>query len=196
MSALIIGIVFVCWAVLHSILASLRAKRLAGRIFGEAAKRWYRFGFVIAALLTLIPILLLLLLLPDTLLYSVPPPWRWMMMAGQLAALALLVWTVMSTQPLDFIGIKQILGGSYRTTLTVDGLYRLSRHPMYLTSMLIMWLSPRMTVNLLTLFALMSLYFIVGSYHEEMLLIKQFGPAYREYRKKVPRIVPGLPFPP
>jgi protein-S-isoprenylcysteine O-methyltransferase Ste14 len=196
MSALIIGIVFVCWAVLHSILASLRAKRLAGRIFGEAAKRWYRFGFVIAALLTLIPILLLLLLLPDTLLYSVPPPWRWMMMAGQLAALALLVWTVMSTQPLDFIGIKQILGGSYRTTLTVDGLYRLSRHPMYLTSMLVMWLSPRMTVNLLTLFALMSLYFIVGSYHEEMLLIKQFGPAYREYRKKVPRIVPGLPFPP
>jgi protein-S-isoprenylcysteine O-methyltransferase Ste14 len=196
MSALIIGIVFVCWAVLHTILASLRAKRLAGRIFAEAAKRWYRLGFVIIALLTLIPLVLLLFLLPDTLLYSVPPPWRWMMMAGQLAALALLVWTVMSTEPLDFIGIKQIQGGSYRPTLTVNGLYRLSRHPMYLTSMLIMWLSPRMTGNLLTLFALMSLYFIVGSYHEEMLLIKQFGPAYQEYRKKVPRIVPGLPFPP
>jgi protein-S-isoprenylcysteine O-methyltransferase Ste14 len=40
------------------------------------------------------------------------------------------------------------------------------------------------------------MYFIVGSYHEEKLLIEQFGPAYLEYRKEVPRIFPGLPFPP
>jgi protein-S-isoprenylcysteine O-methyltransferase Ste14 len=196
MSALVIGIYFVCWAVLHTLLASLRVKRLAGRVFGEAAKRWYRLGFVITAVLTLIPLVLLLLLLPDTSLYFVPPPWRWMMMGGQLAALALLVWTVMSTEPLDFIGIKQIHRASYRTTLTASGLYRFSRHPMYFTSMLVMWLSPRMSVNILTLFALMSLYFMVGSYHEEMLLVKQFGEAYQQYRRRVPRIFPGIPFPP
>jgi len=40
------------------------------------------------------------------------------------------------------------------------------------------------------------IYFIVGSRHEEMLLVKQFGTAYQEYRKRVPRIFPGLPFPP
>jgi protein-S-isoprenylcysteine O-methyltransferase Ste14 len=198
MSALIIGVYFVCWAVFHSLLASLRVKRLAERIFGEAAKRWYRLGFVIAAVLTLIPLVALLLRLPDILMYSVPPPWRWVMNAGQLAALAALVWTVMSTEPLDFIGIKQMSRerASFRTTLTTHGLYRLSRHPMYFTSMLVMWLSPRMSVNLLTLFALMSLYFIVGSYHEEMLLVRQFGEAYQHYRKRVPRIFPGLPFPP
>jgi protein-S-isoprenylcysteine O-methyltransferase Ste14 len=67
---------------------------------------------------------------------------------------------------------------------------------MYFTSMLVMWLSPTMSVNLLTLFALMSLYFIVGSYHEEMLLEKQFGTDYRLYRRRVPRIFPGFPFPP
>jgi protein-S-isoprenylcysteine O-methyltransferase Ste14 len=196
MSALIIGIYFVCWALFHSLLASLRVKRLAGRIFGEPAKRWYRFGFVVTAVLTLIPLALLLLRLPDAALYNVPPPWRWMMMAGQTAALALLIWTVMATEPLDFIGIKQIRGASFRTALTTRGLYRVSRHPMYFTGMLVMWLSPRMSVNLLTLFALMSLYFIVGSYHEEMLLVKQFGDSYRQYRRRVPRIFPGLPFPP
>ena len=198
MNALVIGTTFVCWAVFHSLLASLRVKRLAGRIFGEAAKRWYRLGFVITAVLTLIPLVLLLLRLPDMPLYSVPPPWRWVMIAGQLAALVLLLWTVMSTEPLDFIGIKQISRerASFRTTLTTRGLYRLSRHPMYFTSMLVMWLSPRMSVNLLTLYALMSLYFIIGSYHEEMLLVKQFGPAYQHYCKRVPRIFPGLPFPP
>jgi protein-S-isoprenylcysteine O-methyltransferase Ste14 len=198
MSALVIGIYFVCWALFHSLLASLRVKRLAGRIFGEAAKRWYRLGFVITAVLTLIPLLLLLLRLPDIPLYSVAPPWRWLMMAGQLAAVVLLIWTIMSTEPLDFIGLKQISGAGlpYRNTLTTHGLYRLSRHPMYFASMLVMWLSPTMSVNLLTLFALMSLYFIVGSYHEEMLLVKQFGNEYKQYRRRVPRIFPGLPFPP
>ena len=198
MSALVIGIYFVCWALFHSLLASLRVKRLAGRIFGEAAKRWYRLGFVITAVLTLIPLLILLLRLPDFPLYSVAPPWRWLMMAGQLAALVLLIWTIMSTEPLDFIGLKQIsrAGSPYRNTLTTHGLYRLSRHPMYFASMLVMWLSPTMSVNLLTLFALMSLYFIVGSYHEEMLLVKQFGNEYKQYRRRVPRIFPGLPFPP
>jgi len=198
MSALIIGITFLCWAVLHSLLASLRTKRLAGRIFGQAAKRWYRLGFVLTAVLTLIPLLFLLLRMPDTPLYSVAPPWRWGLMAGQLAALVLLIWTVMSTEPLDFIGIKQLrgAGSTYGSTLTTRGLYRLSRHPMYFTSILVMWLSPTMSVNLLTLFALMSLYFIIGSYHEEMLLVKQFGTAYEQYRKRVPRIFPGLPFPP
>jgi protein-S-isoprenylcysteine O-methyltransferase Ste14 len=198
MSALVIGIYFVCWALFHSLLASLRAKRLAGRIFGEAAKRWYRLGFVITAVLTLIPLLLLLLRLPDIPLYSVAPPWRWLMMAGQLAAVVLLIWTIMSTEPLDFIGLKQISGAGspYRNTLTTHGLYRLSRHPMYFASMLVMWLSPTMSVNLLTLFALMSLYFFVGSYHEEMLLVKQFGNEYKQYRRRVPRIFPGLPFPP
>jgi protein-S-isoprenylcysteine O-methyltransferase Ste14 len=104
----------------------------------------------------------------------------------------------MSTEPLDFIGIKQMSRerAPFRTTLTTHGLYRVSRHPMYFTSMLVMWLSPRMSVNLLTLFTLMSLYFIVGSYHEETLLVNQFGEAYQHYRKRVPRIFPGLPFPP
>ena len=198
MSELIVGVYFICWAVLHSLLASLRVKRLAGRMFADAAKRWYRLGFVITAVLTLIPLLLLLLHLPDTPLYSVPPPWRWVMTAGQLGALALLAWTVMSTEPLEFIGIRQLARqrASFRTTLTTHGLYRVSRHPMYFTSMLVMWLSPRMSANLLTLFALMSLYFIIGSYHEEMLLDRQFGEAYRRYRQRVPRIFPGLPFPP
>jgi protein-S-isoprenylcysteine O-methyltransferase Ste14 len=198
MSQVYIAIYFICWALLHSLLASVRVKRLAGRRFGQATKRWYRLGFVLTAMATLIPLVLMVLLLPDTALYRVDSPWRWMMMAGQLAALIMLIWTIMSTEPLEFIGIKQLSGyaAPSRSSLTTNGLYRLSRHPMYLSSMLVMWLSSTMSANLLTLYALMSLYFIVGSYHEEMLLVKQFGQAYRNYRKQVPRIFPGLPFPP
>jgi protein-S-isoprenylcysteine O-methyltransferase Ste14 len=197
-NALYIGLYFICWALLHSLLASLRVKRFAGRLFGDGARRWYRLGFVITAVLTLIPLVILLVRLPDTRLYSVASPWRWLMAAGQVAALTLMAWTIRSTDPLDFIGVKHIVGRQprYRTTLITHGLYRYTRHPMYFTGLLVMWLTPEMGLNLLSLFSLMSLYFILGSYHEEKLLIKQFGTAYLEYRKKVPRIFPGLPFPP
>jgi protein-S-isoprenylcysteine O-methyltransferase Ste14 len=47
-----------------------------------------------------------------------------------------------------------------------------------------------MTQNLATLFACMTLYFIVGSYHEEALLLAEFGEAYAGYRAQVPRFVP------
>jgi len=198
MSALYIVIYFLGWALLHTALASLRVKRLAGRLFGDRAKRWYRLGFVVTAVLTLIPLLLLLLRLPDTLLYSVSTPWRWMMNAGQAAGVVLLAWTILSTDALEFIGIRQLGGSSSgrETTLTTRGLYRYSRHPMYFSSMMIMWLTPSMSRNVLLLFTCMSLYFIIGSYHEEMLLEKHFGEPYRRYRKKVPRIFPGVPFPP
>ena len=73
-SALYIGIYFVGWALLHSLLASLRAKKLAGRLFGETARRWYRIGFVLTAIITLIPLLLMILRLPDAPLYSVSAP--------------------------------------------------------------------------------------------------------------------------
>jgi len=196
MSALYLGIYFIGWATLHSLLASIRVKKLAARLFGEGARRWYRLGFVLTAMVTLIPLILLVLGLPDVPLYSVAPPWRWLMMAGQSASLLLLAWTILSTDALEFIGLKQLREPSLRSALTTNGPYRYSRHPMYFASMLVMWLSPTMGVNLLTLYALMSLYFIVGSYHEEQLLVRQFGTAYVDYRRKVPRIFPGLPFPP
>jgi protein-S-isoprenylcysteine O-methyltransferase Ste14 len=198
MSVLLIGLYFLCWALLHSLLAGLGAKRLARRFFGPAADRWYRFGFVAAAVLTSVPGVFLFFRLPDRPLYSVGPPWRWVMVAGQAAALLLLAWVGRSTDPLDFIGLRQLLDGSrsYRRTLVTHGLYRYTRHPAYFTSMLVIWLKPTMSVNLLALFSFMTLYFILGTYHEERLLVHQFGAAYLEYRKKTPRIFPGIPFPP
>jgi len=74
--------------------------------------------------------------------------------------------------------------------LVQRGLYGLVRHPMYLFSLPVMWLAPVMTVNRLTLYALISLYFFVGTFHEEKLLIAEFGDDYREYQRRVPRIMP------
>ncbi len=47
-----------------------------------------------------------------------------------------------------------------------------------------------MTVNLLTAYILIILYFYVGSLHEERRLLAEFGDAYRDYYQQVPRLIP------
>jgi protein-S-isoprenylcysteine O-methyltransferase Ste14 len=193
-SVLVILLYFGAWAGLHTTLASLRTKRLAGRLFGPAARRWYRFAFVLTAVATLVPLVVLMLGLPDRTLYAVPSPWRWLMVAGQVAALAGMVWTIRATDATDFVGLHQLRGGgsAFEARLVTRGLYRYVRHPMYTTSLIVIWLMPRMTVNLLALFASISVYFFLGSFHEERLLVQQFGSEYEEYQRRIPRIVPGL----
>ena len=104
------------------------------------------------------------------------------------------VRTVRATDATDFIGLHQLKGESsaFEAHLVTRGLYRYVRHPMYTTSLLVMWLTPTMSVNLLTLFLCITAYFFLGSLHEEQLLVHQFGARYREYQRQVPRILPGL----
>lgn len=194
MSVLFIVLYFAAWAGLHTTLASLRTKRLAARLFGDSARRWYRFAFVLVAVLTLVPLVAMMLRLPDRTLYAVPSPWRWLMVAGQIAAFAGMVWTIRATDATDFIGLHQLRGDSspFQARLVTRGLYRHVRHPMYTTSLMVMWLMPTMTVNLLSLFACISVYFFAGSLHEERLLLHQFGGQYEAYQRQVPRIIPGL----
>jgi protein-S-isoprenylcysteine O-methyltransferase Ste14 len=75
-------------------------------------------------------------------------------------------------------------------TLQVRGFYCYVRHPLYLFAILFVWLTPAMTVNMATLYSLITLYFVVGSVHEEGRLVAQFGAAYRAYQRQVPRLIP------
>ncbi|RME65487.1 MAG: isoprenylcysteine carboxylmethyltransferase family protein, partial [Caldilineae bacterium] len=132
---------------LHSLLAANPVKERLRRLPG--ADRWYRLVYNIFATVTLLPLLWLMATLPDRLLYTVPPPWRWAMLAGQgLAALAL-VWSVLQANPAYFLGLAQLAGDATEQgdVLVTDGFYRLVRHPLYLFSILFLWLSPDMTVN-------------------------------------------------
>jgi protein-S-isoprenylcysteine O-methyltransferase Ste14 len=58
--------------------------------------------------------------------------------------------------------------------------------------MLVIWFPPVLTVNLLVFNLLATLYFWLGSLHEERRLMAEFGDAYRQYQRTVP---PFLPWP-
>jgi protein-S-isoprenylcysteine O-methyltransferase Ste14 len=49
-----------------------------------------------------------------------------------------------------------------------------------------------MTTTLLALYAAFSLYLYVGSLFEERRLLAEFGQAYEDYQRRVPRLMPRI----
>ncbi len=181
------------WGIVHSILASQGAKDGLRRRWRQGAMRFYRLGYNLFSALSFLPVLWLVVALPDRELYRIPAPWLYMTLAGQLLAGALLLIGLLQTDTLAFIGLRQLLEGEEKPApLVVHGLYRWVRHPLYTAGLLFIWLTPVMTVNLLTLCAAATIYIIVGAYFEERKLLREYGAAYAEYQASTPMLIPGL----
>lgn len=70
--------------------------------------------------------------------------------------------------------------------------YRYVRHPIYTGWLITFWVTPQMSAGHL-LFAIgMSAYILVGILCEERDLIAAFGDRYRDYRARVPALIPGF----
>jgi protein-S-isoprenylcysteine O-methyltransferase Ste14 len=84
------------------------------------------------------------------------------------------------------------LGVKVGHELVSDGPYAVTRHPMY-TGLLIMMLGAALawnSVSTLVLAVLLVVPFVIQARIEEPLLEGYFGEAYREYRRRVPRLLP------
>lgn len=193
-SATAIVACFGVWALVHSVLASPAAKRWARRTVGIRSLRWYRLAFNAVAAITLLPVLALVLLLPGRTLYVISYPCRWITLAGQALALLALLWSLLQTDPLHFAGISQFLSkdGAAPASLEAQGFYCYVRHPLYVFSTILIWLTPYMTTSLAALYGAITLYFCLGSIPEEHKLLLEFGDAYARYREQVPRFLPRL----
>lgn len=180
------------WGLIHSLLASNQAKHVAARVLGARFFDGYRLAYNAFAAVSFVPILLLTRAIPGDLLYVVRAPWFFVMLAGQGVAAALILVALWQTDLLSFLGIRQIIGVRRESGLTTAGLYRWSRHPQYFLGLLILWLTPIMTMSFLTVFAVLTVYLFVGATFEERRLRREFGAAYDEYRSRTPMIFPDL----
>jgi protein-S-isoprenylcysteine O-methyltransferase Ste14 len=181
---------------IHSLLASNGFKRAAARMVGQRAyQMFYRLFFVIAAVITTGLLLALVPLLPDRTLYAIRAPWLYLTLALQALAAAALAVGLLQTGAMRFLGLRQIFESTQAAApekLIVSGLYRWVRHPLYTAALVFIWLSPVMTWNLLALYLGITAYLLIGTIFEEQKLVEQFGAAYREYRERTPRIIPGM----
>lgn len=121
---------------------------------------------------------------------------RWSLRILFALAVVGFLWCGLSLKYFDPFGIGPFLGrktvNPEQVSLTINGPYRLVRHPLYLLSIVMIWSSPDLTSDRLLFNLLWTGWIIVGAFWEERDLVEQFGDCYREYQRRVPMLVPGL----
>ena len=208
-----VRVVWICalWALVHSVLASKQVKDLIRRIAGSRYRDGlYRFIFNAQSVVSLLWAARRFSRLPDKDLYHARPPWSWLFRASQVASLGVLLSGVRVMGILRFAGLtplRDLLTGSdvrpapeaqgppvgSDDEVVRAGAFRFSRHPGNLGALGFFLFLPRMTANRAVLVALVALYVVLGSMHEEYRLRAAYTAAYERYRRVVPFLVPGRP---
>ncbi len=179
------------WGIVHSLLASVGVKDFMCRALGNGFMKFYRLLYNLFAVVSIAPALYLMISLPNKTLYQVPVPWSYLMFAGQGISVLFLLVAALQTDVLAFVGLRQLFEQE-RSDLVKDGLYRVVRHPLYTFSLLILWLSPSMSVNSFVVYISLTVYILIGIIFEERKLLREFGQEYANYRSATPMLIPGV----
>lgn len=137
---------------------------------------------------------------PLTMLWSAASPWRWLIrMLFPLGAVPFL-WGAWAMRD-SFVKSWEANNGAHdepndeaagtdASGLIQTGIYGYTRHPQYLAALLMIWSHPDLTTDRLAFNILWSGWVVVGAWLEERDLVRQFGQAYRDYRREVPMLLP------
>lgn len=186
----------------HSLLASRTAKAAVVALFGERSRNGlYRPLYNILAISTFGALLLYGTKLPDRKLYQASGGSAELMRLAQIAAVIYMLYGIGQIGFLKFYGVTNLIALAKGQTfvlpepeaqgpvldsngeLKVTGPFRASRHPLSFGMLPVLWLMPRMTVNLLAFNLLITFYLFAGSVHEESRLEVAYGSAYVNYQR-------------
>ncbi len=108
---------------------------------------------------------------------------------------AILLTSTFLINHFELFGLKQVWTffsyaehqeGKFRT----PSLYKVVRHPLYLGFVIAFWSAPRMSLGHLIFSIATTGYILLGIFFEERDLIATYGRAYRDYRNRVPMLIP------
>jgi len=182
------------FAVQHSIMARRWFKRRWVRIVPHAAER---STFVLFTCIILCTMYAQWRPLPDA-VWNVEQP----VLATALTALSWAGWGLVLVATFlidhfDLFGLKQgwrrFKGGVHNDpAFQVKGIYRRTRHPLYLGFIVAFWAAPRMTQGHLLFAVMTTAFMLVAVRLEERDLVSAHGDDYVEYRRQVPMLVPSV----
>ncbi|KPK40955.1 MAG: hypothetical protein AMJ69_00510 [Gammaproteobacteria bacterium SG8_47] len=177
---------------LHSLLASLWLKRWVAA-HKPAWLPGYRLGYNLVAIALLVVPLWLTFAIDSPVLWQWQGFCAWLANALAVAALLAFVWSLRYYDGAEFMGLRQWqrrqTSAEDQERLYISPLHRFVRHPWYSLGLVLMW-TRDMNVALFITAVTITLYFVVGSRLEERKLVVYHGDAYREYRRRVPALVP------
>jgi protein-S-isoprenylcysteine O-methyltransferase Ste14 len=95
----------------------------------------------------------------------------------------------------ELFGLSQVFMRFVRrdppaATFKTPSLYRLVRHPIYLSFIIAFWSTPSMTIGHLLFSVATTVYILLAIQLEERDLVKLFGDQYRRYRVEVGMLIP------
>ena len=206
------------YAAVHSFFASRTAKRLAAKLAGQRnVNALYRPFYLVQSAITIAPLIAYIRRQPTRVLYEntglAALPFRAIQAGGicwaTTAAYEVGLSEILGIRPAGclFAGAAEIapepaaqgpalLNGHMKAR----GPFCITRHPLNVAPLPIIWFFPRMTTNLLAFNLVSTGYLVLGSALEEKRLLERYGSAYAEYRLSgvpfyLPRIVPSEDLP-
>lgn len=178
----------------HSLMARQGFKEAWTRIVPKPIER---SAYVLFASLALILMCLLWRPIPQT-LWQVEHP----VAAMALWALFGLGWVVVLVSTLlishfELFGLQQVWHHARGTEAPPPAFrqpffYKLVRHPIYSGFLIAFWATPRMTLGHAILAGGMTVYILIAIQLEERDLVRLFGGAYEDYRRRVGMVTPRM----
>ena len=190
---LILVVLWLLYGLIHSLFAANRTKNLFLGFMGIWF-RYYRLIYSTLAVILLMPILWYQSILPQHMMYR-PQPFTILIGLFLAASGIMIVKISFGYYDLrEFLGMYQVKGLSWEGPLRTEGILSKVRHPLYSGSILglIGYLIFAPSITNLVMAITLILYFMIGIHFEEKKLIQEFGDQYREYRHRVPSLIPGL----
>ncbi len=200
---LVILLALAGFGLLHSLTAAPGIKHtIRARMGDRAYLGLYRLLYNAVSGVTFLPIVALLALRPGPTIWALHGLPAALMLAVQLVALAGLALAALQIDGQRFLGLRQArawLSGDPLPLppepLIQHGVYGLVRHPLYLFVILYLWAKPQVNAAWLGLAIGSTVYFIIGAWLEECRMVREFGPEYRAYQRRVPWMIPFLHLP-
>jgi len=193
MAVAINALLLAAFAIQHSVMARQGFKRTWTQV---VPRHLERSTYVLAASLVLMLLLWQWRPIPQTV-------WEVHGAAATLLSVTFwLGWVILLTSTFlinhfELFGLKQVWTYLRRTEHTeakfrTPSLYKVVRHPLYLGFVIAFWSAPRMSLGHLIFAIATTGYILLGIYFEERDLVKAHGQTYRNYRERVPMLVPFL----
>jgi methanethiol S-methyltransferase len=190
-SHITLGIFWMLYCSLHSILASFAVKEKAAPILGRSFK-FYRLFYSLFAFLGLVAILIYNFSIPSPLLFI---PVNFLKILAAILALSglLIMFICIRKYFLQSSGLRILYRENESSELMIKGIHRFVRHPLYGGTFLFIWgiflFFPYLSFLIANV--MITIYSIIAIRFEEVKLVKQFGESYLKYQRDTPMLIPG-----